>query len=346
MTQAHSPSHPTSRQTRLIRRTAFLIWPAFLLIALSSGWNMLSAQPEGGVDASKTGKDLIRQMVMAAGKGQPAAMTLAINTLPPDKAADELAGLEHWVRLYGQALHKTEAGPFERQFFGASTRSGQTLYALVTNWPGDGDLYLPQVQGRVTAANILTSTGPKPLTPAIVNNQIKLVVGKQPADSRCSVIQLQIEGSTLAKEDVVEQKKDGTVDLHSMFGRTHGKLLRYEPQAHKNTIGYWAEEKDWAEWVMTISQPGTFEVEILQGCGTGQGGSTLQVAVGDQKLTTLVQDTGHFQNFVPRTIGTIRIDQKGEHRLTIHALKKAKGAVVDIRQVTLRPVAAGAKEAK
>jgi len=49
-----------------------------------------------------------------------------------------------------------------------------------------------------------------------------------------------------------------------------------------------------------------------------------------------VEDTGHFQNFVERAAGTIKIE-KGESRLELRALKKAKGAVMDVRQVKLVP---------
>ena len=52
----------------------------------------------------------------------------------------------------------------------------------------------------------------------------------------------------------------------------------------------------------------------------------------------VVEDTGHFQNFKPRVVGELEIARPGSHRLAVKGLKKAKGAVMDVRQVRLIPV--------
>ena len=134
------------------------------------------------------------------------------------------------------------------------------------------------------------------------------------------------------------QAKDGTILLHSRTAEVHGIMLRYEPLPHKTTLGYWVNPSDWASWEFTVTEPGEFTVEVLQGCGKGQGGSEVNVAVEDQTLKFTVEDTGHFQNFKARDIGTVTIDKAGRHTLTIEPQKKAAAAVMDVRQVTLKPV--------
>ena len=114
-------------------------------------------------------------------------------------------------------------------------------------------------------------------------------------------------------------------------------MLRYEPMPHKNTLGFWVRTEDWAEWQFEISKPGEFSVEVMQGCGNGSGGAEVEWAVGDQKLMMTVQETGGFQNFLPRRIGSIRIDQPGRYTLTVKPKTKPGGAVMDVRQVTLIP---------
>jgi arylsulfatase A len=134
------------------------------------------------------------------------------------------------------------------------------------------------------------------------------------------------------------QTKDGNIVMHSRTADVHGTMLRYEPLPHKTTLGYWVNVSDWASYEFTVSTPGTFTVEVLQGCGKGQGGSEVEVSVGEQKLNFTVEDTGHFQNFKPRDIGTVKIDKAGRYTLTIKPTKKAAAAVMDVRQVTLKPV--------
>lgn len=136
------------------------------------------------------------------------------------------------------------------------------------------------------------------------------------------------------------QAKDGTMTLAAKHAAVFGTQLRYEPLPHKNTLGFWVDANDYATWDLTVSTPGGFEVEVLQGCGKGQGGSMVEVSIAAQSLLMTVEDTGHFQNFVPRVIGTIELTKPGRYTLVIKPKTKAKAAVMDVRQVVLRPVAA------
>jgi arylsulfatase A len=134
------------------------------------------------------------------------------------------------------------------------------------------------------------------------------------------------------------QSKDGRVVLPARTAEVHGLQLRYEPLPHKNTLGFWMRGDDWASWEFTVAKPGEFSVEVLQGCGKGQGGSEVAIAVGDQSLSFSVEDTGHFQNFKARTVGQINVSKPGRYTLTVKAKKKAAAAVMDLRSVTLKPL--------
>ena len=130
----------------------------------------------------------------------------------------------------------------------------------------------------------------------------------------------------------------GDVRLHARDAKTHGSKLRYEPEPWKNTLGYWVEAGDWAEWEFSLPAAGRYEIEILQGCGTGNGGSEVEVRLGDQPLTFTVRETGHFQNFIPVTIGELDL-KEGRHTLTLRPIRKARDAVMDVRRIVLRPAA-------
>lgn len=139
-------------------------------------------------------------------------------------------------------------------------------------------------------------------------------------------------------QKLIEASADGSVVLPASDASVHGTNIRYEPQPHKNTIGYWSKAEDWVSWSFQLAKPGTFAIEVLQGCGKGQGGSEVEISVGEQTLPMVVEDTGHFQNFVPRTIGKVTIPA-GRHTLAIRAKMKKAGAVMDVRQVKLTPAA-------
>jgi len=137
------------------------------------------------------------------------------------------------------------------------------------------------------------------------------------------------------------QAKDGTITLHSRSADVYGSMLRFEPLPHKNTLGFWVKVEDYATYDFTVEKPGTFTVEVLQGCGKGSGGSEVEMSVGDSKFTFIVKDTGGFQAFEARDVGTLMIDKSGRQVLTVKPLKKPGVAVMDLRQVVSKPIAKG-----
>src|SRR6185436_17147934 len=126
--------------------------------------------------------------------------------------------------------------------------------------------------------------------------------------------------------------KDGVITMHAKTALVKGVQLRFEPLPHKNTLGFWTNKDDFATFEFTVEKPGTFAVEVLQGCGKGSGGSEVELATGGQRLTFTVKDTGGFQNFEARRVGTLALDKPGRHTLTVKALAKPGAAVMDLRQ--------------
>jgi hypothetical protein len=61
--------------------------------------------------------------------------------------------------------------------------------------------------------------------------------------------------------------------------------------------------------------------------------------VGGQELVWKVEDTGHFQNFVPRNPGKFKLEP-GRHTLQVRPKTKPGVAVMDLREARLVPVPA------
>jgi hypothetical protein len=91
---------------------------------------------------------------------------------------------------------------------------------------------------------------------------------------------------------VVSQADDGSILLSGSDAAIRGTTLRWEPEEKKRTLGFWTKASDAAEWRFAVRTPGTFDVEVLQGCGTGQGGSELGVVLdADQPRATALAFT-------------------------------------------------------
>jgi len=161
-------------------------------------------------------------------------------------------------------------------------------------------------------------------------------------------VELDSEPMLLSELESIRPAADGTLMLPACFAKTFGEKLRYEPQWFKNTVGYWTGPKDYAEWSVTIAEPGQYAVAVLQGLGTGQRGSeaALSLRQGDVvqgEIGFEPAETGHFQNFRWVHLGMIEVTEAGEYQVRIEPRKIAKAALMDVRGVHLGKQAKGVK---
>ena len=147
--------------------------------------------------------------------------------------------------------------------------------------------------------------------------------------------------ATLKEAEATAQAGDGTLTLRCSQGRTVGEKLRFEPQPHKNTIGYWAVATDTVSWPIVISQPGPFNVGVLQGAGDNGGGTARIALLANDKVVDSIEFkvvlTRHFQNFIWKHAGILEAKEAGQYTLKIEAAKIDNVALMDVRQVHLSP---------
>lgn len=149
-----------------------------------------------------------------------------------------------------------------------------------------------------------------------------------------NIIEMQLDATPAAlisELEPIEASGDGSLFLPAHLAVTRGSKIRYEPQTFKNTVGYWAGMDNSASWKVKIATPGKFNIAILQGCGAGQGGSTAELSLlgPDASATAAiefeVQETGHFQNFIWRHLGTVDVKSAGDY--WCKSLRKASNVV-------------------
>ena len=159
--------------------------------------------------------------------------------------------------------------------------------------------------------------------------------------TRCATCHEDItQGDHVSREGYAKpaQISGGRIVLHSSTAQVEGKKLQYEPQEKKNTLGYWVDAADKASWSFEVTRPGRYEIHIWQGCGKDSGGSEVEFSAGEQRARFTVEDTGHFQNFKERQVGTLNFEKAGPQKLEVRALSKPGAAVMDLRLVVLVPV--------
>ncbi len=137
---------------------------------------------------------------------------------------------------------------------------------------------------------------------------------------------------------VVEPGGDGRLLLHAHQAVTVGKNLRYEPQPNKNTLGYWTHPEDYPEWLFQVPKTGKYRVIIHQACSPDQAGSRAEIRVGEEILRFKVKNTGSFQQFEARKVGTLNLESVDPQSLQVLITRLAKNAAMDLRLIELIPI--------
>lgn len=166
---------------------------------------------------------------------------------------------------------------------------------------------------------------------------------KNPPAELSGIVVLEFDSPPLLIDELtpISQLGDGSLWLAAHLAKTSGDKLRYEPQPHKNTVGYWTVPTDSVQWNVRVERPGKFNLAVLQGCGAGQGGSiaSLQITSADGKTvfetSFEVLETGHFQNFQWKQLEAVELKEPGNYSLKVQPKQIRKAALMDIRAIQL-----------
>ncbi len=241
------------------------------------------------------------------------------------------------ARLFGRDL-KVEIEPRHLQkgegLTHITNHHGHLL--ISTQARSNGKISIPRYHARIGTTYLKDDAKKTPLkvTPEIEHWDIRI-----PSDTRsdAKIVMELLDPAVLGSlPSVVAQQGDGDINLNAHFAETYGEKLRFEPQPHKNTIGYWVNPEDWCRWRIYVETPGIYDLTIHQGCGKGHGGSEVAIKSAGQVIEFIVEDTGHFQNFKPRTVGQFRFDKPGVYNIDIRPIKKANVAIMDVRLMELK----------
>jgi hypothetical protein len=140
-----------------------------------------------------------------------------------------------------------------------------------------------------------------------------------------------------AMNDPATEGSNALIFLEARDAQVKATKMKYEEPPQKDTLGFWVNAADTASWTFQAPKAGTYRVTVLQGCGKGNGGSVVALDTKQGSCEFTVEETGHFQRFVPREVGKLTL-VAGENTLTVRPVKKAKAAVMDLRRVILERV--------
>ena len=111
----------------------------------------------------------------------------------PVDSAERLRQIGGWLKVNGESIYGSSAGPFVWLPWGTATRKGGTLYLQVFRWPADGLLRVP-LANKPVKAWLLADPTRKNLTTERSGDRIVIHLPEKAPDPVASVVALQVDG--------------------------------------------------------------------------------------------------------------------------------------------------------
>jgi hypothetical protein len=134
---------------------------------------------------------------------------------------------------------------------------------------------------------------------------------------------------------IVRPTDDGTLILTAETGKGIGPDIKYMPEW--NAFG-WFTGKDRVEWDVALEKGGNYEVWMDWSVSDEESGKDFVVISGDQKITGKVAKSGSWETFKKVKIGELNLKEDYNHILLKAVEDFEKGALMDIKALTLVPV--------
>ena len=94
---------------------------------------------------------------------------------------------------------------------------------------------------------------------------------KDPPDRLATVIVLELR-QLQTQPLITTPSEDGKIELQGRDVVVHGRMVRYEPDPRKNTVGY-GPTRDWVSWTFEVTKPGTYGSTSFRAAAKGAAGA-------------------------------------------------------------------------
>ncbi len=134
----------------------------------------------------------------------------------------------------------------------------------------------------------------------------------------------------------IKAQADGKLHLTAAACKMHGDEMRYENKY--GNIGFWNQADEFVTWIVEIPVSGEYEILVDYACPDVEGKNTCRLNCSDQIVLATVDSTGSWDKYQQIKIGTLDLEQ-GSTTVRFGAEEKISGWLMDLRAITLRPVA-------
>jgi alpha-L-fucosidase len=260
----------------------------------------------------KSVRQILRNLSDISSKGGNFLLNIgptADGQIPPE-SVERLQAVGRWMKVNGEAIHGTQAGPFPRRLpwgratMRANADGSTTLYAHVWEWPADGRIVLPTVTETPSAARLLADSD-QITTEASPEGLIVRLPATAP-DADVSVVRLDFPGGVkVTQEPFLTPGPDGQVSFGAADADAHGHWDGNIQLRNSGSDAYltdWKNPKWRLEYALKTPDAGKWTVTAEV---AAPDATPLILAVGKTETPVEVAATGPGLTWKTVTLGVI-----------------------------------------
>jgi len=283
----------------------------------------------------KSSTMLIRQMARVAGRGGNYLLNVGPTAegVIPHPSVDRLAAVGQWMKMNGESIYGSSAGPFSYELpWGVITSRPRELYLHVFEWPKQ-ELVMYGLKSKVSRAYLLADPARKPLpfkqssNAAIGHYELSIRTPASAPDVNDSVVVLELGGRAQVIS-ALQQQPDGKVTLPAYLGRMHSESGGQFRLDKRGVMDQWISTDEWLDWEFQVSKPGTFQVAAITSeqkyGGRWEGGHRVAVNVAGNTLRGVIardvmaeDPTAPYWPYVRSNLGRVTIGRPGAYQLSL-----------------------------
>ena len=303
-------------------------------MTLNNTWGYSENDP-----AWKSDETLIRNLIDIASKGGNYLLNIGPKgdgSIPPE-TVKSMTAIGDWLKTHGEAIYGTTASPFPTALpWGRVTQKQDRIYLMILDQPADNALFLPRLKTAVKKAYLLGDPRQEslPVTVSEAGVTISLPGGYPGAMPR--VVAVQLAGKVELDHCALPIRPD---DRGVLTLRADDAALTGDLKLESGHVGWWLNPADFVSWQAAPGKSLTYKVSVEYACPQHSEGSEYEVTVGSRKTFGKVKGTESWGEFTTAELDPVVLEKSDQVPVTMKVLRIPGRAVMNLRSITLTPVA-------
>jgi alpha-L-fucosidase len=291
----------------------------------------------------KSPKEIIHRVVETVARGGTYLFNIGIDGqgAVPSIGAKFLKESGAWIKKYPQVVYAAGSSPWGQALpWGDVTTKGNSLFLAVSEWPSDGELYLPGLTQGIKSVKVLKGDQAKAISFEQKNKWTILKVPFEAPEELVSIIEVELneEASQIKIDSNLGIMPNQETVLLSEFSEVKNAkeetirwMEKFGEWKHANQVSDWATNGT-VTWTVNVQEPGYYYLDLSY-----KGKDRLVWKTVTDEGILIQNQQAATEKYVYYNMGIIEFKIAGNHTITV-SLVDGDRKTSSLKALKLKPI--------